>query len=359
MSDIPITIGDHHLVANRKYQIFVSSTFTDLIDERRAVTEVILSMGHIPVGMELFEAGNEDQWSYIRSRIAEVDYYILILAERYGSLGPGGISYTEMEYRHAIEIGVPVAGLLLDQAQRKLWPIGKSDPDNRKRLEAFRKLCQTRMVSHWSDAGSLTSKCQLALRGLFSRHPRVGWVPADQAVSPQMASELARLSQENAQLRGELAKYADSKRANEEAEAVAAFMREPLLQEIGRIGAKIGGDWKQILENAALGDGLDRATIFDLLINKTDHFVDGETQEATENHVRAYLVGCHPALEWRTPGLDNVVRVTLLRMKLLGIIEVYDAPANGPHGQATAKHIRLSALGRRAFEREFNKYMGA
>jgi Domain of unknown function (DUF4062) len=79
----------------------------DLVDERRAVTEVILSMGHIPVGMELFEAGNEDQWSYIKNRILEVDYYLLIMAERYGSIGPGGISYTEMEYRYAIEPGGP------------------------------------------------------------------------------------------------------------------------------------------------------------------------------------------------------------------------------------------------------------
>jgi hypothetical protein len=49
-------IPDAMPVAPRKYQVFISSTFTDLIEERRSVTEVILGMGHVPVGMELFEA---------------------------------------------------------------------------------------------------------------------------------------------------------------------------------------------------------------------------------------------------------------------------------------------------------------
>jgi hypothetical protein len=41
----------------KKFQIFVSSTFVDLEDERRAVIEAILDLGHIPIGMEAFQAG--------------------------------------------------------------------------------------------------------------------------------------------------------------------------------------------------------------------------------------------------------------------------------------------------------------
>ena len=39
---------------HKKYQIFVSSTFTDLIAERQSAVEAILKAGHIPAGMELF-----------------------------------------------------------------------------------------------------------------------------------------------------------------------------------------------------------------------------------------------------------------------------------------------------------------
>jgi hypothetical protein len=45
----------------RKYQIFISSTYEDLKDERRAVQDIILSMQQFPVGMEMFSAADEEQ----------------------------------------------------------------------------------------------------------------------------------------------------------------------------------------------------------------------------------------------------------------------------------------------------------
>ena len=137
----PLPVG-HGLPMQRKYQIFISSTYEDLIEERRAVTGVVLSMGHIPVGMELFEAGNEDQWTYIRNRISEIDYYLVIVAERYGSIGREGLSYTEMEYRFAVEQGVPVAALLLDEKKRAEWPQRNIEFQKKKEVNAFRELCQ-------------------------------------------------------------------------------------------------------------------------------------------------------------------------------------------------------------------------
>ena len=40
----------------KKLQVFVSSTWTDMILERQAAVEAILEAGHIPAGMELFSA---------------------------------------------------------------------------------------------------------------------------------------------------------------------------------------------------------------------------------------------------------------------------------------------------------------
>ena len=109
-------------MADIKYQVFVSSTFEDLEDERRSAFESILNVDHIPVGMELFQAGTDDQWSYIKRRIDSCDYYFVIIAERYGSIGPGGKSYTQMEYEYAIENNIPVAAFLLDHKSRINWP---------------------------------------------------------------------------------------------------------------------------------------------------------------------------------------------------------------------------------------------
>ena len=45
----------------RKLQIFVSSIYIDLLEERQAAVEAILKFGNIPSGIELFTAGNESQ----------------------------------------------------------------------------------------------------------------------------------------------------------------------------------------------------------------------------------------------------------------------------------------------------------
>nr|VFK57841.1 MAG: protein of unknown function (DUF4062) [Candidatus Kentron sp. TUN]VFK66801.1 MAG: protein of unknown function (DUF4062) [Candidatus Kentron sp. TUN] len=80
-----------------KYQIFVSSTYEDLKPERDQVIKAVLEMGHIPVGMEMFSAGDEQQWDVIKKQIDQSDYYVVLIAHRCGSMD-GSISYTEKEY---------------------------------------------------------------------------------------------------------------------------------------------------------------------------------------------------------------------------------------------------------------------
>ena len=46
---------------NKKYQVFISSTFDDLRDERKKVLMAVLRMNYIPAGMELFSAADEEQ----------------------------------------------------------------------------------------------------------------------------------------------------------------------------------------------------------------------------------------------------------------------------------------------------------
>jgi hypothetical protein len=92
----------------KKYQVFISSTYTDLVEERQIILRSILDLGHIPSGMELFSAADEEQFAYIKKIIDECDYYVLVIGGRYGSIDDSGISYTEKEYDYAVEKGVHV-----------------------------------------------------------------------------------------------------------------------------------------------------------------------------------------------------------------------------------------------------------
>jgi len=61
----------------KKYQVFVSSTYKDLTEERQEVIQALLELDCIPVGMEMFPAADDDQWTLIKRLIDDCDYYIL------------------------------------------------------------------------------------------------------------------------------------------------------------------------------------------------------------------------------------------------------------------------------------------
>jgi hypothetical protein len=79
----------------KKLQVFILSTFTDMIEERQASVTAVLNSGHIPAGMELFKSGDQSQKETIKRWIDESDVYMLILGGRCGSIDPEtGKSYT-------------------------------------------------------------------------------------------------------------------------------------------------------------------------------------------------------------------------------------------------------------------------
>ena len=58
---------------DKRYQVFISSTFTDLKDERQAVLKAVLELDHMPAGMELFPAADDTAWQLIKDVIASAE----------------------------------------------------------------------------------------------------------------------------------------------------------------------------------------------------------------------------------------------------------------------------------------------
>jgi len=189
----------------KKYQIFVSSTYTDLIAARNKVIEAILSMYHLPVGMEMFSADNIEQWEVIKETIIDCDYYILIIGHRYGSLTREGISFTEKEFDFAVEQKIPIMAFIRKRDVATLPDERDDGPIKIKKLNNFiEKAKSDRMCEFWSDYEELAKKISIALTKIIKRTPRIGWVKADKAISHAVTEELARLSSENNLLRNEL-----------------------------------------------------------------------------------------------------------------------------------------------------------
>lgn len=122
------------------YQVFVSSTYTDLEHERSKVLRDMVMNNFYPLGMENFPASNAEQLSFCKQMIDRADYYILIIGTRYGTeLNDGcGLSYTELEYDYAESIGIPILVFISNDPDEK--PLKYlEDEQKRAKYESFRR----------------------------------------------------------------------------------------------------------------------------------------------------------------------------------------------------------------------------
>lgn len=194
----------------KKLQVFVSSTFTDLRSERQAAVEAILAAGHIPAGMELFTAGDESQMEVIQQWIDESDVYLLILGGRYGSIDQkSGKSYTHLEYEYALSKGKPLfACVITDEAcEARLKNGGSSviEREHPQKLKEFRRQVLGKISKFWNDTKDIKISIIETLSHIGRREELRGWVrPSAQSDLPALADEIARLSRENSELRKQM-----------------------------------------------------------------------------------------------------------------------------------------------------------
>lgn len=185
---------------DRRYQVFVSSTYTDLVEERQEVIQALLELDLMPAGMELFPASDEDRWSLIKQVIDDSDYYLVIIGGRYGSVDEAGVSYTEREYDYAISEDKPVLGFV--HAKPDEIPAGKTEATEaaREKLEAFRAKVQQRMCKSWTTPDELGGVVSRSLVKLMKARPAEGWVRGRNAATPELVDELSSLRAEVASL---------------------------------------------------------------------------------------------------------------------------------------------------------------
>ncbi|MEA4897555.1 MAG: DUF4062 domain-containing protein [Christensenellaceae bacterium] len=190
----------------KKYQIFISSTYMDLIEERNAAIKTILNLGHFPIGMEMFNAGDDSQWEVIKRTIDSSDYYVVIIGLRYGSTVDTGMSYTEMEYDYAISKRIPMLTFIKDESIASTPEQRESDVDKGQRLSAFREKAKKKVVRFWGTTDAFTTVLSTDLHNAFINTPRTGWIPA--GFDPiAMIQEMGALSKENRELREKLNVY--------------------------------------------------------------------------------------------------------------------------------------------------------
>ncbi|MGX9715074.1 DUF4062 domain-containing protein [Janthinobacterium lividum] len=196
---------------SKKLQVFISSTYTDLIEERQAAVAAVLKAGHIPAGMELFSAGDKSQLQTIRSWIDQSDAYMLILGGRYGSIEPESkLSYTELEFNYAVELGKPLFAVVISKEglDRKVKAKGTEvmELEYGILLSEFKRKVLSNVSSFFDEPKDIRLAVFESLPELSNNKNLIGWVRGDQLINTQpLVDEVKKLSNENTTLRAKLA----------------------------------------------------------------------------------------------------------------------------------------------------------
>jgi hypothetical protein len=305
----------------RKLQVFVSSTYLDLREERQAAVEAILKAGHVPAGMELFAAGSESQLETIRRWIDESDVFMLILGSRYGSLElKTGISYVELEYDYALSREKPVFAVVIseDAIDPRVRARGREviEQERPQALKLFRAKVLSKVCSFFRDAKDIKLAVHETTADFLVRFPLSGWIRGeDQENIDSLCAELARVSKRNEEL------LAESKRLQIQ------------LERASRSGRKHWSD--QDLESISS------------LLQPIELEIQSDT-EATDS--RSFLEVVHTYRDMLVTGVSNHIgmsdRDKLLFFNVCPKLAVYELAALEKVAGAAWQRYALTAKGR-------------
>jgi hypothetical protein len=238
--------------SEKRYQVFVSSTFRDLEPERQKVLQALLEMKAFPAGMELFPSADDDQWEFIKREILSSDYYVVIIAGKYGSLAPDGISYTEKEYDFAVESGKPVMAFLYKHLGQLTGTHLELDPVPRERLAAFRaKAERGKLVNFYSNPDELKSQVWHSVTHAITLRPQEGWVRGKNLRRVEDLEEITQLQRNVIALEAEIARLSrDPARLLAQGDDLAEWLVQRLVLSESQVAvpaAPLRTSWSQLL----------------------------------------------------------------------------------------------------------------
>ncbi len=223
--------------------------------------------------MELFAASNDEQFEYIKKIIDTCDYYVLIVAARYGTINLStGKSFTEQEYDYAVSKGIPILSFFHSNPYN--LPYDKRQDDKKELLEHFRKKASTsRVCKMWSNLAELTTSVVISLNEQVIENPQKGWIRNNSKNLSINERNINQLDEENKDLKDQIKKlqtevfelslklkslYEENKKLSEQLKEAKidnnSFKEEPISQNsmviryiIDKKEGKLYTNWLEIL----------------------------------------------------------------------------------------------------------------
>jgi len=145
VNQLPYTQDTHR-------DVFISSTTEDLKNHRKATIDAVWRASMYPRAMERDTAAPLDAVDYSLNLVERSEIYIGIFAHRYGYVpedkrrNPNGLSITEMEYRAAMELRIPILIFIMDEEHPIRAGDIEIDPVKLQKLNALKTELKDRHV---------------------------------------------------------------------------------------------------------------------------------------------------------------------------------------------------------------------
>ncbi|ECD3896280.1 DUF4062 domain-containing protein [Salmonella enterica subsp. enterica serovar Gloucester] len=299
---------------DKRYQVFVSSTFTDLQEERSNVIQSLMEMDCIPAGMELFPSIDEEQWEFIKKIIDDSDYYLLIIGGRYGTVADDGLSFTEKEFDYAISKGLKIVVLVHENPGTLPFDKSEADPLLREKLQKFIEKASTgRLRKTWSSAKDLPGLVALSLNKTIKAYPAIGWVRADKVSSEATLLELNELRKRNEELSEKL-RHLENRPKYAKPDNLAAFSDNynlPYIISSLDWTSGVSREEKKILK-------IKWAELFALL---SPYLIDESTDNEIDGILRAHIENVAPHSYDHTTIDMQELKTIYLQFKALDLLE--------------------------------------
>lgn len=146
-------------------KVYISSTYTDLKDQRHAVQQVLSEMGFDVITFDDFGAIEDSPMNASKNAIKDSDIVLLLIAHSYGYIPPNtNKSIIELEYETAREYDKPILTFIIDE--KIPWHINFISKGNERfLLESFKeRIKANHIVASFESTDDLAAKVAVAVQ---------------------------------------------------------------------------------------------------------------------------------------------------------------------------------------------------
>jgi tetratricopeptide (TPR) repeat protein len=193
---------------NKIYSVMVSSTFQELVEQRRVVREAMPSFRLFPVAMEYDAAlPGQDLIDASLAKVDEADAYVGLVGYRYGQVidcetrNPNKLSLTELEFRRAVARKIPICMFIMHKDHSVPMSALEEQRDDAK-LHSFRDLAkQNRIYAEFASVADLKAQALLSLVKLRDFLDERAAPPASDTIEMDTKSPANPLAESNIPIR--------------------------------------------------------------------------------------------------------------------------------------------------------------